>query len=202
MASGTGRAIPSARVPRRLTRPSATLVAAVVLMAASACGNGDDAPEEDAGATTTVDSTTTTTQLTPEEEAEAVYLELFDTVMRLLTTDPNPDDPDLARLAMDPVLSDIQDNLTTMKAENHIVERGPRTSQRVMSISISEPGGALLRACSVGNDTRIDQDDGTIIDEGLSTRVLEATMQLDGDMWRVSEIATVERFDGEAPCPE
>ena len=173
----------------------------MALTIAGACGGGDDGPEDDARATTTIDSTTTT-QPTPEEEAEAVYLELFDTVMRLLTTDPDPDSPDLARLAMDPVLSDIRDNLTTMQAANHIVERGPRTSQRVMSILMSEPNSALLRACSVGNDTRIDQDDGTIVDEGLSTRVLEATMQLDDGTWRVSEIATVERFDGEVPCPE
>lgn len=177
-------------------------MAVVALTAAGACGGGDDASEDDARATTTVDPTTTTTQLTPEEEAKAVYLELFDTVMRLLTTDQDPDDPDLARLAMDPVLSEIRDNLTTMQAQNHIVEQGPRTSQRVMSISISEPDSALLRACSVGNDTRIDEDDGTVVDEGLSTRVLEATMQFDDGIWRVSEIATVERFDGEAPCPE
>jgi len=176
-------------------------VAVVALTAAGACGGGDDAPEDDARATTTVDPTTTI-QLTPEEEAEAVYLELFDTVMRLLTTDQDPDDPDLARLAMDPVLSEIRDNLTTMQAQNHIVEQGPRTSQRVMSISISEPDSALLRACSVGNDTRIDEADGTVVDEGLSTRVLEATMQFDDGIWRVSEIATVERFDGEVPCPE
>ena len=200
MASGTGRAIPSARVPRRLTRRSATLVAAVVLMAASACGNGDDAPEEDAGATTTVDSTTTTTQVTPEEEAEAVYLEFVDTVYRLLTTGPDPDDPDLERLAMEPVLGRTRDSLTTMQAENHIVEKGPSTSQQVLS-AMNEVNAVTLQICSVGDDVTVDQDDGSVVDAGLAAYLLEITVETDGDQWKVSDIATVERFDGRDVCP-
>jgi hypothetical protein len=176
-------------------------VAVVALTAAGACGGGDDAPEDDARATTTVDPTTTI-QLTPEEEAEAVYLELFDTVMRLLTTDQDPDDPDLARLAMDPVLGNFRDSLTTMQAENHIVQRGTRTSQTVMSVEMTAPDTALLRACSVGNDTTVDQDDGSITDQGLSTRVVEVTIRSSGGEWKVSDIATVERFEGDVPCPE
>lgn len=165
----------------------------------AACGGADDAPE-DTRVTTTVE-TTTTTQPTPEEEAESVYLELFDTVIRLLTTDQDPDDPDLARLAMDPVLGTFRDSLTTMRSENHIVERGTRTSQTVISVESTTADTVKLRACSVGNDTTIDQDDGSIIDQGLSTRLVEVTIRLSGGEWKVSDIATVERFEGEVPCP-
>ena len=191
--------MPTAR-RHHLLRRAATLVTVVALTAAGACGGGDDAPEDDARATTTVDPTTTI-QLTPEEEAEAVYLEFVDTVYRLLTEGPDPDDPHLERLATEPVLGRTRDSLTTMQAENHIVEKGPSTSQQVLS-SAGEVNTVTLRACSVGDDVIIDQDDESVVDEGLSAYLLEITVKSDGDQWKVSDIATVERFDGRLTCPE
>ena len=189
--------------------PALACAVATLALAAAACGGGDDEPDEGSlrSTTTTAPSDTTTTTppttvLTPEEEVEAVYLEFVDTVMRLLTTAPDPDDPHLARLATEPVLGTMRDNLTTMQAENHIVQRGPRTSQRVMSVTMQDTDRAVVRVCSVGNDTRIDQDDGTVIDRGLTTRVLEATVVLLDGRWAVSDIGTRVRLDGEVPCPE
>jgi len=186
----------------------AVLCAAATVVVAAACG-GDDDPDEDersASSTTTGEPTTTapptTAPPTPEEAAEAVYLDVVDTVNRLLRTGPDPDDPDLARLMTDPVLSTLRDSLTTMTAEHHIAQAGPRTSHRVMSVTLREPDLAILRDCSVGNDTMIDQDDGSIVDEGLTTRVLEATINLVNGDWLVSDIGTIVRLDGEVPCPE
>ena len=193
--------MPTAR-RHHLLRRAATLVAVVALTAAGACGSGDDASEDDARATTTVDPTTTTTQLTPEEEAEAVYLEFVDTVMRLLTTEPDPADADLEQLAIDPLLGRIRDNLATMRAENHVVHRGERTSQQVMSAAVDSLTSVVLQVCDVGNDTTIDRDDGAIVDDGLSTRLLEVTVTSHSDKWFVSDIVTVERFSGEVPCPD
>ena len=173
----------------------------MALTTSVSCGGGDDGLEDHARATTTIDPTTTT-QLAPEEEAEAVYLEFVDTVMRLLTTEPDPANADLAQLAVDPVLGRIRDNLTTMQAENHIVQRGERTSQEVISTTVDSLTSVVLRVCDVGNDTTIDRDDGAIVDEGLSTRLLEVTVTSHGDKWVVSDIATLERFSGEVPCPD
>ena len=186
-------------------RRAVALCAATILTLATSCG--DDEPDEDESSSTTTTQTrdTTapaTTPLTPEEEVEAVYLELVDTVTRLVTTNPDPEDADLARLATDPLLGTFRDNLSTMATENFIVRPGPRTSHRVMSVSLQEPSVAVLRDCSVGNDTTVDRDDGKVIDEGLSTRVLEATViSIDGQ-WMVSSIATVEKSDGEVTCHE
>ena len=189
---------------RRLTRPAAMMGVAVSLTFGAACGydaSGDDS-SDDSSRPTTDEATTTSTTLTPEEAAKATYLEFVETVDRLLTTDPDPDDPDLARLAIDPVLGTVRDSLTTMQAENHLVERGARTSHRVLSVVSDGADVAVLRDCSVGNDTTIDQDDGSIVAEGLSTRVLEVMLDLVDEQWRVSSISTVERLDGEVPCPE
>lgn len=189
---------------RNLARRALMLPAAAILAVAGACGGGDDDPDDDTqGTTTTADATTTTTtELTPEEEAEAVYLEFVEVVYRLLTTWPDPNDPDLERLAIEPVLGRTRDSLSTMRAENHIVEKGSRTSQHVLSSAITESGTARLRVCSVGNDVTIDQDDGKVVDEGLSTYLLEVTVESDGGQWKTSDIATIERFDGEVTCPE
>jgi hypothetical protein len=185
----------------------AALCAAATLTLAAACG-GDDSDDDDAGSssTTTEASDTTapptTAPPTPEEAAEAVYLELVDVVYRLGTTEPDPDDADLARLTTDPALGYLRDSFSTMQAEHHIVQPGPRSSHRVMSVAEREPGVVVLRDCSVGNDTTIDRDDGAVVGQGLSTRVLEATITSIEGQWRVSAIDTIERFDGEVPCPE
>jgi hypothetical protein len=203
--------VPTAMTRRwRWVRRVAALACAVATLAlAAACGGGNDEPDQDSRRSTTTtapaDPTTTTpptTTLTPEEEVEAVYLELVEAVYRLVTTRPDPDDPALARLATEPVLGRMRDSLSTAQAEHHIVQPGPRSSHRIMSVVVEQPDRAVLRDCSVGNDTTVDQDDGRIVDEGLTTRVLEATLVSIDGQWLVSSIATVVRLDGEVPCPE
>ena len=195
----------SARQRGLVCRVAALCAAAAVTLAAACGGDDSDDSDERSSSTTTDDAGTTTapptTTLTPEEAAEAAYLDFVDTVNRLLRTGPDPDDAHLARIATDPVLGILRDSLTTMQAEHHIVQPGPRTSHRVMSVSLREPDAVVLHDCSVGNDTTVDQDDGTIIDEGLSTRVLEATIRYVDGRWMVSTIATVVKLNGEVPCP-
>jgi hypothetical protein len=185
---------------------AALCVAAAVTLAAACGGDDSDDSDERSSSPTTDDAGTTTapptTALTPEEAAEAAYLELVETVDRLLSTGPDPDDANLNRLATDPVLGNFRDNLTTMRAENHIVQMGPRTSHRIMSVTLREPDSAILRDCYVGNDTRIDQDDGMVVSEGLSTRVLEVTINSVDGHWTINTIATIVKLDGEVACPE
>jgi hypothetical protein len=190
---------------RPVTRAALATLTGVLVVVGIACG-GDDDDGGDSGTNQTGAETTTTSPttapLTPEEEAKAVYLEFVDVVNRLLTTAPDPDSPDLARLATDPVLGRLRDSLTTLRAENHIWQPGPRSSHLVMSVVPTEDGSAVLRDCYVGNDTRIDQDDGSVVSEGLTTEVLEVRLgQVDGD-WFVRDIATVQSFDGEVQCPD
>jgi hypothetical protein len=190
---------------RLISRAALATLSGLLVVAGIGCG-GDDDDGEDAGTDPTAAETTrtppTTAPLTPEEEAKAVYLELVEVVYRLLTTNPDADDPDLARLATEPVLGNFRDSLATMRAENQVVEKGDRTSQEVLSSALRDPTTAVLRVCSIGNDIRIDRDDGSVVSDGVSTRVLEVVLISTGGTWTVSEIGTQQVFEGEVECPE
>jgi hypothetical protein len=196
------------RISGWVRRVPALACAVATLALAAACGGGDDEPEEGSPSSTTTtapsDPTTTsppTTALTAEEEAKAVYLEFVDTVTRLGTTDPNPDDPELARLASDPVLGDVRDSLTTQRAENQVWQVGNRTSHEVLSTTLDGASTAVLIACAVENDTLIDRDDGSVVRTvPLATRTLEVTVTRFTGRWTVSDVATRKRVDGEVPC--
>jgi hypothetical protein len=189
---------------RPVTRAALATLTGLLVLAGVACG-GDDEGEEAGTDQTAAETTTTsptTAPLTPEEEAKATYLEFVDVVYELLTTDPNPDDPDLQRLAVDPVLGDLTDNLATMQAENHIVERGDQTRQEVLGVSVLSGEAATIKVCSVGNDRTIDRDDGAVVEEGMSARIVDVSLLRSADgTWQVSELATTQIFDGAVECP-
>jgi hypothetical protein len=200
-----GEPMPRTPTSRRLCafgRAGVTLLTALALVAVGACGGDDD--DEVAGSDQTGPETTTTTpttaELTPEAEAKAAYLEFVAVVERLSTESPDPDDPDLLRLAVDPVLSSVRDGMTTQRAENQIWERGDRTSHEVGTVEPTQ-SGMRLHDCVVENDVLIDQDDGTIVEAiPLTTRALEVTLVPTADSWAVSEVATTQRHDGETSC--
>lgn len=181
-------------------RIAVALLALLSVAAAMACGGDDD---EETGTDPTAETTTTsstTAPPTPEEEAKAVYLEFVATVERLLTTSRDPNDADLNRLAVDPVLGEVKDNLTTMRTENHVVTTGPRTSHTVSSVELVAPSEAEVSDCYIGNDTTTDADDGRVVDEGLSTRSLKASLSMVEGAWVVRDVTTLEIFDGETSC--
>jgi len=208
LAATAGWGEPMARTPttrrrRPLGHAALALLAGLVVLAAVACSDDDDG-EDEAGTDPTTDETTTTPSttapLTPEDEAKATYLEFVAVVERLLTTSRDPGDPDLSRVAADPVLGEVRDNLTTMRTENHVVTIGPRTAHRVTSVALVSPTEAEVNECYVGNDTTTDADDGSVIDQGLSTRSIRASLALMEDRWVVREVTTLEIFDGETSC--
>jgi hypothetical protein len=194
---------PTTRRRRLLARVAVTALAGLLVVSGLACSGDDDDGEETGTGPTAADTTTppTTSPVTPEEEAKAVYLEFVDVVDRLVTESPDPDDPALAELAVDPVLSDVQASLTTLVAENQIWRPGDRSSHDVYDASIDTSGNALLRACVVENDVLVDQDDGSVVREPpLMTRDLLVTVQQTDAGWAVSSVDTTRAIDGEAEC--
>jgi hypothetical protein len=199
---------PTTRRRCPFTRALLATLTGLLVVAGIACG-GDDDDHGNAGTDPTAAETTTTPSttapLTPEEEAKAVYLDLVEVVYDVMTSTPDPEASELNRLATDPLLGTLRDSLTTMQAEHHVVQRGDRTTQEVLSVTVNSPTDASMRACSVGNDTTVDRDDGSVVSGGdVSTRLLNVSLTRPqaGGAWQVSDIATVEVFDGEVSCPQ
>lgn len=195
----------TARRPTRVRVAALAAALALGLVAGAAACGGDDDDDEAGTSPTSRDTTTTTasppTTLTPEQEAEATYLEFVATVERLSTQDPNPDDPALARLAVDPVLSAVRDSLTTQRAEHHVWQRGDRTAHSVSGTSVGADGSVSLDDCLVENDVLIDNDDGSVVEtQPLTTRTLAVTLVAQDGGWAVSRVETVAKVDGEASC--
>jgi hypothetical protein len=195
------------RTPTRRRRPfiraALATLTGLLVVAGVACGGDDDDGDEtgtDPTAAETTSTPPTTAPVMPEDEAKTTYLEFVATVERLLTTSRDPNDTDLNRLAVDPVLSEVKDNLTTMRTENHVVTPGPRTSHTVTAVVLVTPTEAEVSDCYVGNDTTSDADDGTVLDEGLSTRSIKASLALTEGGWAVSDVTTLEILDGETSC--
>jgi hypothetical protein len=198
---------PMSRTPttRRclFTRAALATLAGLLVVAGVACGGDDDDGDETGTDPTAAETTTTpstTAPLTPEEEAKAVYLEFVDVVNRLLTTSPDPNDPDLHRLAVEPVLSTIRDGTTTQQAENQLWQLGDRTSHDVGTAERTSEG-MRLRDCLVENDVLIDQDDGRVVQTTpLTTRDLEVVLVESASGWAVASIETTRKLDGEVSC--
>jgi hypothetical protein len=193
---------PTTRRGRSVSRAAIAALIGLLVVSGMACGDDDD---DEAGTDATAAETTTTTPtadpLTPEEEAEAVYLELVDLVERLTAESPDPDDPTLAILAVDPVLGDLRDSLTTLRSENQIWQIGDRTSHSVYSAEITDQGQALLKDCVVENDVLLDRDDGSVVrTTPTTTRDVLVTLTDSGGRWAVEDVQTVQVHQGEVAC--
>lgn len=188
--------------PGRRRMPGLAVGTALGIVAVlGACGgDGDAAADEEPRPRETTALAPTTAPLSPVEQAEAAYLELIEVMYRLLTTGPDPSDPELARLATDPVLGHFRDSLATMRAENQIVERGDRTKQTIINRKLETPHRVILRICSIGNDRRMDQDNGSVVNQGTSTRLLEAVVVAASETWQVSEVNTLRALRGIVTC--
>ena len=188
-------------------RGALALVAGLAVVAAlagmAACGGGDEPSTSPTTSGQTTTTPSTTAPLSPEEEAKAVYLELVDHMYSLMTTAPDPQNELLASLAAEPLLGTLRDSLGTMQAEHHLVEKGSRTGEDVLTVAIGPSTNATLRVCSVGNDTTVDQDDGTVVaGGGISTRLLEVSLVKEPESaWHVNDIGTIDVFEGEVECP-
>jgi hypothetical protein len=193
---------PTTRRRRLLARVAVATLTGLLVVSGIACSGDHDDGDETGTDPTAADTTTppTTSPVTPEEEAKAVYLEFVDVVNRLLTTDPNPDDPDLHRLAVDPVLSTIRDGTLTQHAENQLWQLGDRTSHAVGPAERTSEG-MTLRDCLVENDLLVDQDDGRVVHTTpLTTRELEVKLVETPSGWAVASIETTRKLDGEVSC--
>ncbi len=189
--------IRSRRVDRR-----AVAVVAVVLALASCSGGGDDDAEasENTTTTTTAETTAPPTTLSVEEEVEAAYREL-DALSAELSQAPNPDDPRLPEMVLEPQLSEMRDSLAEAAAKNEIYEVSPLTTYEILDTKVAPTGlTATLTICAVGDDKVIDMDTGDVVQEGTYTLKDEASYRKEDGRWKLEEYLTLDSWEGITSC--
>jgi hypothetical protein len=182
---------------RRLRTVGTAAAACALLVAVSACG--DDAADE---ATTTSTSETTiastTTTQDPEAEVEAAYLAYWEMAERLLAA-PDPDDPEIARRASGTNVDQVVDSLTSLHAQGRSIRFGRLYDHDVLSVQLSGET-AVVRDCNIDDAATIDAVSGDELSASVTTALLEATLALEQESWRVSSIERLDAWNGATRC--
>jgi hypothetical protein len=174
---------------------------ALGLMAAAGCGGGDD----DGRRSTTTESTTPESTAPPttsqEQRIKDAYLAAVATVDRLTTTTVDPDDPELEARFVDPLLSDVRTQLSTLQAEGRIWVAGDLTEHRIEdAVRYTAPDIAVLTDCIVANDVEVDIGATDVSFPAPETEQGEATMVFRGGTWFVQDYDPLRHWQGVAGC--
>jgi hypothetical protein len=169
-------------------RVAVVVAMAVLAITMSGCGDGDDDVVAEPAAMTATRS-----------EVEQAYMDYWELVGRLETVEPTQD-PQLARLATGPALTEITSELAMLDVSEQLNEHGEHYEHRVLVVTVGGAGSdeATLSDCFVDDSTLIERDSGEPVadaEQGTTTQLLEATLVL-RDTWQVRSIETVDTFDG------
>jgi hypothetical protein len=176
---------------RSTARPAAIVLLALAV-ALAACGGSDDPPDRP----DPTDPTPTTQS--PEAEVEAAYLAYWDMVVRL-TAAPASDASEVTDRAAEPMRGRFIDSLDALNDAGQAIHTGSRHEHDVSDIAI-EGDSAHLRDCGVDDSAVIDESSGALVQEKLTTELLEVDLVRGGADWRVQNIVRVDSWDGKVPC--
>jgi hypothetical protein len=188
----------------RHMRVMRALLAATVLAVLAACAGGSSTTAASTSSTSQSSSssstaTTTTTPATPEEAVKAAYLAYWKMVDRLFAA-PDPTSADLARLAADPLLTVVRDNLATKQAQGHTYTRPDDrpSSHRLDAVSVAG-SSAEVTDCYVDGSVERDAS-GAVVDDAISTRHARATLALASGAWRLTDLEFPSSTPGVSGC--
>jgi hypothetical protein len=187
---------------RRRNVLGATVVALV--LAAAGCGGGG-VDEADATATTVEPSTATeptspSTAPTEEQAVLAAYQGYW--VTWLAANDPpDPDHPDLARYATGAALSRVRGAISERRSVGQVI-RLPQNAHyrhdaRVATLDLDR---ATLSDCSVDDAQVLAYGSGTVLDDSVVSRRLEAHMVRMHGQWLTEDVLAVAEWDGMVGC--
>lgn len=169
------------------------LVAVAACVVPLACG-GDDDDADDPPRTSAPAAPTTTS---PESEVESAYLAYWDTVARLYS-EPDPDSPEISKVATDPARSTLVQTLEDLSTARHSIELGPDYAHRVSEISV-DADSARLSDCTVDDASLVDGS-GVVLREATVTTALNVDLVRVGQAWRVREIHPIQDWEGATTC--
>jgi hypothetical protein len=172
---------------------------ALGLLTACSSGGGSAAKTTTTVSTSTSTTVATTSTTKPEDAMKQAYLDYWKMIDRLNAA-PNPDDPELAQRATEPLISTIKDQLSAQKSTGHSFRSSPdRPLSHTVSDLVVSGATGTIRDCYVDGTIEFDAND-QIIDSGISTRTTEGALVLIGSTWKVASLKFVKSVDGVKTC--
>jgi len=190
----------------RLVRP------AVALLLLTACNGGSKpttvaAPSSTASTTSTVatapSSTVSpaTTTVDPAAELIARYKQFWQVRFDANQPPPNPDFAALADYAtgqqLDQVKAETRKNLQDRTAVRHAPNPVLRSSVKVIERGADD---ARLQECVVDDDVVFRYSTGEVLNSGVATHSVEATMRRVNGIWKLASTRLLQRWEGVAGC--
>jgi len=180
--------------------------AALALLIALACGGGGGPDGADDPPTTTAGDTSTsgqpiTTALSTQDSVRAAYESFVAMVDRITTTTVDPNDPELTTRLVDPALSVVRTQLSTVQAQGQVVVRGDLTRHDIESVELNRDGlTAVVTDCVVSNDTLAAVGTTPVSFPPPRTQRGTATLVNQNGTWLVQDTDPGDQWEGIAGC--
>jgi len=181
------------------------LTLASTLLLFAACSDDSSptvAPTSSSTAVTTAASTTPTTA-DPAAEIVARYTQFWEARFEANRDPVNPADPRLAQLATGAQLDNVLAE-TRQRRDQGLAVRRPEPSASTNRVKVVEIVGdnATLQDCATNDGIIYRVASGQVLDEGVVTRSVEATMlRIDG-VWRLADTHVLQEWKGVAGCAQ
>lgn len=215
--SGAGKGLPMALtrfgsrwIVRSAGKPSTRLPlgpALVLLLLASCRGDSGSrtvaAPSSTTSIVATVPSTAmpTSTTADPAVEIVARYKQFWEVRFEVNRTPVNPVDPRLAQFATGKQLDNVVTE-TRQRLNQGLAVRRPEPSASKNRVKVVQVAGdtASLQDCATNDGIVYRVATGQVLDDGVVTRSVEATMRRVDGVWRLADSRVVQEWKGVAGC--
>ncbi len=183
----------------RRQRAAGACALVLVLQVAGACGSsGSDtgAPATDSS----LDSTTTVPAPTDVEQAVLAAYQEFWRVWLRANNPPNPDYPDLAKVATGAELETVRTAIRKKILDGTYTRlpEGSHYRHRPALEKMTE-AGASVRDCAV-DDSQIVDAAGHLVNDDVLTQLLISTVTRSGESWQVVSVHEQQQWLGDVEC--
>lgn len=158
---------------------------------------------ETTGTTTTADTTTTsvTTPADPGAEAVARYETFWQVRFEANQAPVNPGDPRLADYASGPQLENVVQETTQRRDQGLALRRAEPSStiRRIRNVKV-DGDTATFQDCATDSDVVYRVATGEVVNDGVGTYSVLATMKRVGGVWKLDRADVVQRWKGVMGC--
>jgi len=194
------RALPGKCISPR--RTASWCGVALVLILAAACGRADLPAAPFLTTPATEPSDTTTPSATETEQAVLDAYQEFWRVWLKANNPPNPDDPDLARVATGAELDTVRAAILKKQAEGTYTRlpQGSGYRHRPAISGFSGTRNATVTDCAFDDAQLVKASTGQVLNDDKATQLIIGTLSEGDGMWRVLDIDVKRQTPGDIPC--